>query len=328
MANPNNAVGTNGAFGGRTSVNAFNDVANFWTRGRVSGWECSPKSGLTVQLGGVSGFRDVALAQDPSGNKTTVNNISGVPVEITLNAAPASNSRVDAIVAYIEDSPNGSGETDNPDVVNLLVVSGTVASMPAQPTDSAIRVAITADGASGSTAYYVVLACVTISAGTTDIDATMIAQGEWSQLSSNHILDNAVTADKVDFTTIPPIAKGLSATHLTTSSTARTKVGEIQITGLSPTWEYLVLINYGLLHGTSQDCVVLSDITEPITDTTLTLAVGRMRGGLYQSSPSWSTVFTPPSSSITLNVNAHIDRAGTCDIEQVQVIFVPLRPAS
>ena len=215
MANPNNAVGTNGAFGGRTSVNAFNDVANFWSVGRVSGWECSPSQGLTVSLGGDGISRDVALAQDASGNKTTINNISQAPVEVTVNAAPASNSRIDAIVAYIEDSPQGSGETDNPDVVNVLVVSGTVASTPMRPTDNAIRTAITADGASGSTAYYVALAYVTIPTGTTDIDATMITQGDWSQLASDHIsndavttdkiADNAVTAGKIDFTTFNEI---------------------------------------------------------------------------------------------------------------------------
>lgn len=215
MANPNDAVGTNGAFGGRTSVNAFNDVANFWSVGRVSGWGCSPSQGLTVSLGGDGISRDVALAQDASGNKTTINNISQAPVEVTVNAAPASNSRIDAIVAYVEDSPQGSGITDNPDVVNLLVVSGTVAANPVTPNDSAIRTAITADGASGSTAYYVVLASVTIPTGTTDIDATMITQGDWSQLPGDHILngsittdkiaDNAVTADKIDFTTLSPL---------------------------------------------------------------------------------------------------------------------------
>lgn len=206
MANLNNAVGTNGAFGGRTSVNAFNDVLSaFSGRGIVSGWVCSPKSGLTVNLGGDGVNRDVAIAEDASGNKTTINNILQSPVAVTVNGAPASNSRVDAIVAYIEDSPQGSGETDNPDVVNLLVVSGTVASTPVRPTDSAIRTAITTDGASGSTAYYVVLAYVTIPTGTTDIDATMVSSGDATNLKSgmvttDSISDGAVTASKIDYT--------------------------------------------------------------------------------------------------------------------------------
>lgn len=202
MANPNNAVGTNGAFGGRTSVNAFNDVLSaFSGRGIVSGWACSPESGLTVNLGGDGVNRDVAIAEDASGNKTTVNNISQTPVQVTVNPAPASNSRVDAIVAYIEDSPQGSGVTDNPDVVNLLVVSGTVASNPIAPNDNTIRTAITADGASGSTAYYVVLAQVTITTGTTDIDATMISAGTKATLTTP-LSTGLVKANMIDFRTL------------------------------------------------------------------------------------------------------------------------------
>lgn len=214
MANPNNAVGTNGAFGGRTSVNAFNDVLSaFSGRGILSGWACSPSSGLTVQLGGDGETRDVAIAEDASGNKTTVNNISQSPVEITIPSAPASNSRIDLIVAYIEDSPNGSGETDNYDVVNLLVVSGTVSSTPVAPNDSAIRTAITADGASGATAYYVVLAQITIPTGTTDIDSTMISTGADATLLTSKIGTGSVTADKIDFATFGTtiaVAKGNS----------------------------------------------------------------------------------------------------------------------
>lgn len=202
MANPNDAVGTNGAFGGRTSVNAFNDVLSaFSGRGIVSGWGCAPSSGLTVQLGGNGADRDVAIAEDASGNKTTINNISQTPVQVTVNPAPASNSRIDAIVAYIEDSPQGSGVTDNPDVVNLLVVSGTVASNPIAPNDNTIRTAITADGASGSTAYYVVLAQVTITTGTTDIDATMISAGTKATLTTP-LSTGLVKANMIDFQTL------------------------------------------------------------------------------------------------------------------------------
>lgn len=192
MANPDNAIGTNGAYGGRTSVNAFNDVlASFNGRGVLSGWACTPDSGLTVTLGGNGTDRDVAIAEDNAGNKTTVNNISQAPVPVTLPAAPANNSRIDSIVAYIEASPSSSGETDNYTAVNLLTVSGAAAATPTAPSDGDIRTAITADGASGPTAYYVVLANVTMASGTTDIDATMINAGAAAQ----------VAADKIDFAT-------------------------------------------------------------------------------------------------------------------------------
>ena len=198
MSNPNNALGTNAAFGGRTSVNAFNDVlGTFNGPGILSGWGCRPSSGLTVTLGGNGTVRDVAIAEDSAGNRTTINNISKSPISVTMDAAPASNSRIDAIVAYIESSPSSNALTDNPDVVNLLVVDGTAASTPTAPNDSAIRTAITADGAAGTTAYYVVLAYITIASGTTDIDTTMIASG------GDVALGNAKVASfNIDFTTL------------------------------------------------------------------------------------------------------------------------------
>lgn len=181
--NPNNAVGTNGAFGGRTSVNAFNDDLSAYSAGIMSGWACSPSSGLTVVLGGDGSTRDVAIAEDNAGNKTTINNISGSPISVTVGNAPNNNSRIDSIVAYVDNPPQGSATaTDNYEACGLIVVSGTVASTPVAPNDSVIRTAITADGASGTTAYYVVLANVTVASGTTDIVSDNIASGDIAQL--------------------------------------------------------------------------------------------------------------------------------------------------
>lgn len=202
MSNPNNALGTNGAFGGRTSVNAFNDVlGTFQTRGVLSGWACVPDSGLTVELGGSGTERDVAIAEDNAGNKTTVNNISGSPISVTIGAAPASNTRIDAIVAYIESSPFSNAITDNYDVVNLLTVQGTASATPSAPSENDIRTAITSDGAAGASAYYVVLAYITIPSGTTDIDLTMIESGEHAQVVSDN-LDFATSYHPGDTVTI------------------------------------------------------------------------------------------------------------------------------
>lgn len=176
--NPNNAVGTNAAYGGRTSVKAFNDNIGAYSRGILSGWACSPSSGMTVSLGGNGTTRDIAIAEDVSGNKITVNNISEAPISVTMSAAPSSNSRIDLIVAYVDNPPQGSATAlDNPEACGLITVSGTAAANPVAPNESAIRTAITADGASGSTAYYVILAQITIAAGTTDIVAGNISAG-------------------------------------------------------------------------------------------------------------------------------------------------------
>lgn len=214
MTNPNNAVGTNGAFGGRTSVNAFNDVMGGLSRGVLSGWACAPDSGLTVSLGGNGTTRDVAIAEDNSGNKTSINNISNSPINVTIGAAPGTNSRIDSIVAYVDNPPSVSVEvTDNPGVCGLIVVPGSVASTPSPANDSAIRTAITADGASGTTAYYVVLAYVTMASGTTDITSNMIASGKSSRISSNQI----------DYGTMKRWMPNYSA-------------GQSQITGVDNTW--------------------------------------------------------------------------------------------
>lgn len=186
--NPNNAIGTNGAFGGRTSVNAFNDVMGGLSRGVLSGWGCVPNSGLTVSIGGNGTTRDVAIAMDNAGNKTSINNVSNSPVNVTIGSAPGTNSRIDSIVAYVDNPPSGTATgTDNPSACGLVVVEGTTASSPVVPTEAQIRTAITADGASGTTAYYVVLANITMASGTTDITSNMISAGDGAQVGVQNI---------------------------------------------------------------------------------------------------------------------------------------------
>ena len=185
MTNPNNAIGTNGAFDGRTSPNALNDLTAAFTRGIVSGWNCSPKSGMTVQLGGSASIRDVALAEDNAGDKLTINNRSGAPVEITLDGAPATNNRIDAIVAYVDNPSTGDGNTtDNPTACGIIAVSGTVAANPTAPTDEQIRSAITTDGATGGVAYYVILATIRVGTSVTSIGSGVITQGSVSQVAA------------------------------------------------------------------------------------------------------------------------------------------------
>lgn len=198
MTNPNDAVGTNAAFGGRTSVNAFNDLASCFSRGIVNGWACVPNSGLTVSLGGDGTNRDVAVAIDNAGNRTTINNISQSPIDITLDAAPASNSRIDAIVAYVDNPANGvSTIADNPGACGMISVKGVASASPTPPDENAIRTAITADGASGTTAYYVVLANITIANGTTDITSGDIASGGNAQLSNSSVSN--IPVSNIDF---------------------------------------------------------------------------------------------------------------------------------
>lgn len=201
MTNPNDAIGTNAAYNGRTSVNAFNDDLAPYSRGILSGWSASPAGGLKIAFGGDGSTRDVAVAEDNAGNKVSINNISGSPVEVSISSAPGSNSRIDAIVAYVDNPPQGvETVADNPGTCGIISVDGTASSSPTKPNDGAIRSAITADGASGATAYYAVLAYVTVASGTTDITATDIQAGSNAAISSQNI----------DFETFPTLSTAKS----------------------------------------------------------------------------------------------------------------------
>ena len=199
MTNPNNAIGTNAAYSGRTSVKAFNDVLSAFTPGIISGWEARPDSGLTVMLGGGHTARDVAIAKNNTGDNTTINNISADEVLVTLAAAPPADSRIDVIVAYVDNPPQGTATSaDNPEACGIIPVSGTASADPVAPNESAIRAAITADGASGTTAYYVVLATVVVPTGTTDLIPGYIQQGEQS------VLTIMSSASNITMTTVDP----------------------------------------------------------------------------------------------------------------------------
>jgi hypothetical protein len=164
---------------------------------------------MKVNIGGVAGTRDVAIAEDNNGNKTTINNISELPIELTISAAPGANTRIDAIVAYVDNPAEGTTtDVDNPGACGIIVVAGTASSTPSVPNDSAIRTAITADGASGTTAYYVVIASVTIENGTTDITSNIISQGEKSQISWDNIDLKSRKLPVVNYPTTLPFGYG------------------------------------------------------------------------------------------------------------------------
>lgn len=201
--NPGSVIGTNAAYGGRTSVKAFNDdLAMLLGAGILSGWGCLPKAEMTVQLGGDGSARDVAVAENVTGDRITINNRAEMPVEVTIDGAPESGSRIDLIVAYVNDPPTSSGSyVDNPDTCGLLVVSGIPSENPVAPSDGDIRTAITMDGASGETAFYVVLASVMVEAGVTNITADDITPGK-----NVSIKETATVDEELDATSNNPIA--------------------------------------------------------------------------------------------------------------------------
>lgn len=197
MTNPSNAVGTNGAYGGRTSVDALNDVlGTFNGAGVLSGWNVRPDSGMSVLVGGQSGVRDVAVAQDQLGDRTTVNNRLGSPISITLASSSPSTARVDSIVLYVNKPASVSTTTiDNPEACGIIAVNGTTTA----PSEATIRSAISADGGTGATAYYVVIANITIPASATVITNSNIQNYSGKLLAGSSLADSTITSGKIDW---------------------------------------------------------------------------------------------------------------------------------
>lgn len=189
MTNPNDAIGTNAAYGTRTSVNAFNDIAQLVNgRGILSGFSVVPKSGMTVSVGGIAGTRDVAVAEDNLGNRTCINNRSVSSIDVTIAAAGVSSNRYDAIVVYANNPAQASDTTpDAPGVCGIIAVEGGTTGV----SENQIRAAITADGGTGSVAYYAVVATIYVGAGTATITGANISQSHIS-ISADDIGDGEI----------------------------------------------------------------------------------------------------------------------------------------
>lgn len=308
MTNPNNAVGTNAAFGGRTSVNAFNDVASVLSRGIITGWVCSAGGGMSVNIGGTADTRDVAIALDNSGNKTTINNISDAPINLTIDAAPAANSRYDVVVAYVDNPAIGnSTDVDNPGACGIIVVKGTASSSPVVPNESAIRTAITSDGASGSTAYYVVLAQITVGAGTTVIASGNITQSAYnSTIASTNILDGSITSSKIG-------SSAVTSGKIANNSVTTAKLANASVTFSKIDWT-TVLEVVGTTTGNNQNyaikyadgrlvCVIRKTATVSITNPWSSLYGLDVAGS---NIGNWAVRFIAPpvtEQSVTSNVS-------------------------
>lgn len=193
MTNPDNIVRVRARNGGRASVYEANGWAQAYTSGLFDGNGViqNTSADMNVLVGGSATNPDVLIAENASGYKIALDLVGQQAVAIT---APASNSRISAIVAYTDDLSLSTTEdtvTGSPASCGLIVVNGTAASSPSEPTDNQIRTAITADGATGSQASYCVIATILVASNTTIITNDQI---------TNKIA--GITSKNVDFTTL------------------------------------------------------------------------------------------------------------------------------
>ena len=192
MTNPNDIVRVRARNGGRASVYEANAWAQGFSAGLLEGNGVTQNTSadMNVLVGGSSTKPDVLIATNPAGYKIALDIVGQQAIAIT---APASDSRISSIVAYTDDLAIASEDTDvtgSPSSCGLIVVNGSTAASPTAPDDTAIRAAITEDGATGSQASYVVIANITVASTTTTITDTLIS-----------IKRAAITSDKIDFTT-------------------------------------------------------------------------------------------------------------------------------
>ena len=122
-------------------------------RAYFSGFACTQTTpaGMSIQIGGGDEVDSAAIFI--SSDRAVLLSTDGTPQTVTIPTAPASGSRIDAVVSYIDTtSPDPEAETPGtPEYVHTIVVSGTAASSPSAPTDAQI---VSALPAGANSKYY------------------------------------------------------------------------------------------------------------------------------------------------------------------------------
>lgn len=203
MTNPNNIVRVRARNGGRASVYEANAWCQAFSSGVLEGVGVvqNTSADMNVLVGGSATKPDVLIAENPFGYKIALDIIGQQAIAL---AAPASNSRISAIVAYTDDialSTTQSDVTGSPSSCGLIVVNGTATANPVAPTDAQIREAITQDGATGSQASYCVLATITVASNTTIITNSLIANNR-AGVKANDIDYKSFQSEILTFTSL------------------------------------------------------------------------------------------------------------------------------
>lgn len=231
MTNPDNIVRVRARNGGRASVYEANGWAQAYSVGLLdgNGVKQNTSADMNVLVGGSTTKPDVVLAENAAGYRIALDIVGQRAVAITN---PASNSRISAIVAYTDDlslSTTQDTVTGSPSSCGLIVVNGTAASTPSAPTDTQIRNAITADGATGSQAAYCVIATILVASDTTTITDSLITTNV-AQIGANNINFTTLPHYEIHSTTNMNIGSG-SSSFVTVLSLSISEPGSYYVYG-------------------------------------------------------------------------------------------------
>lgn len=194
MTNPGDIVRVRARRGGRASVFEANGWCQAFTQGLLDGIGVAPNTvaDLNVLVGGTPSCPDVVVAKNPAGYRIALDLVGQQVIPITT---PATNTRISSIIAYTNDLSLATEQNDvtgSPASCGLIVVNGSASSNPVAPSDTEIRAAITADGATGSQASYGVIAEILVSSNTTTITDSLI-----------NIKQACMDSKRLDWSTIP-----------------------------------------------------------------------------------------------------------------------------
>ena len=136
-------------------------------RAYFSGFACTQTSpaGMSIQIGGGDDVDSAAIFI--GSDRAVLLSTDGTPQTVTIPTAPASGSRIDAVVSYIDTSSSSANDETpgTPEYVHTIVVSGTASGSPSAPTDSQIVSALPA----GANAKYYRWCDVRVAQGATTI---------------------------------------------------------------------------------------------------------------------------------------------------------------
>ena len=136
-------------------------------RDYFSGFACTQTSpaGMSIQIGGGDDVDSAAIFINS--DRAVLLSTDGTPQKVTIPTAPASGSRIDAVVSYIDTSSSSADDETpgTPEYVHTIVVSGTASGSPTAPTDSQIVSALPA----GANAKYYRWCDVRVAQGATTI---------------------------------------------------------------------------------------------------------------------------------------------------------------